>query len=247
MRYKDMAAAVDKAFDALKTYDWGADRNRITAIDDAVVATDGDAAARKELETRLAAVLVSGAPYDAKDYACRKLMIVATAESVPTLAALLPDEKLSHMARYALERIPAPAAAQALRDALAKVSGQLKVGVIGSLGVRRDRPCIAALAGLIGDADTSVACAAACALGNIGTPEAAQALAASAPTAADSVKPAVADARLASAERLLRDGNQAEAIGVYKSLAGGGQPKYIRLAAARGLLLAAGKKAEKKD
>ena len=42
------------------------------------------------------------------------------------------------MARYALERIPAAAAAAALRDALPKLTGTLKVGVIGSLGVRRD-------------------------------------------------------------------------------------------------------------
>ncbi len=35
-------------------------------------------------------------------------MVIGTAESVPALAALLPDKDLSHMARYALERIPAP-------------------------------------------------------------------------------------------------------------------------------------------
>jgi hypothetical protein len=234
--------AVDKAFDALKTYDWGADRNQIKAIEDAVVATHGDAAARKELETRLAAVLKSDASYDAKDYVCRKLMIVATAESVPTLAGFLADEKLSHMARYVLERVPASEAAQALRDALPKLGGKLKAGVIGSLGVRRDQESIAELAGLIGDADAAVSCAAACALGDIGTLEAAQALAASAETAAAGVKPAVADARLACAERLLSEGKKAEAMSVYKSLLAKDQAKQIRLAATRGLLLAAGKK-----
>ena len=48
---------LDQAFDALKTYDWGTDRNVLKPIDEAVVATHGDAAARQELETRLAAVL----------------------------------------------------------------------------------------------------------------------------------------------------------------------------------------------
>ncbi len=111
---------IDKAFEALKTFDWGTDyrkneRNQekkyqdaLGAIDAAVLATHGDAAGRKGLEARLAAVLPTGVSRAAKDFICRKLTIVGTAESVPALAALLPDKDLSHMARYALERIPAP-------------------------------------------------------------------------------------------------------------------------------------------
>ena len=136
----------------------------------------GDAAARKELETKLAAVLPSGASRAAKDYVGRKLAVIGTAESVPALAALLPDKDLSHMARYALERIPAPEAAKALRDALAKTSGALKAGVVGSLGARRDAESIADLAALVGDSDVKIAFAAATALGDIGTVESAKAL-----------------------------------------------------------------------
>ena len=55
-------AAVDKAFETLKTYDWGQDRSSLQALDDAVAATHGDAAARKALETRLAAALKTAAP-----------------------------------------------------------------------------------------------------------------------------------------------------------------------------------------
>ena len=42
-----MQAAVDKAFEALKTYDWGQDHDVLKPIDDAVVATHGNAAARR--------------------------------------------------------------------------------------------------------------------------------------------------------------------------------------------------------
>ena len=70
----------------------------------------------------------------------------------------------------------APEAAQALRDALPKLDGALKIGVIGSLGVRRDAASVPALAALLGDADAAIAAAAACALGDIGTPDAAKAL-----------------------------------------------------------------------
>ena len=88
-------------------------------------------------------------------------MVVGTAEAVPALAALLANEELSHMARYALERIPDPAAAQALREAIPQLAGKLKAGVIGSLGVRKDADSVAALSPLLSDADAVVARAAA--------------------------------------------------------------------------------------
>ena len=235
-------AAVDKAFEALKTYDWGTDRNTLNPIDQAVVATHGDAAARKDLEKRLLAVLQSDSSRSAKDFVCRTLKTIGTAESVPALAALLPNKDLSHMARYALERIPAPQAAAAMRDALPRLSGALKVGVIGSLGARGDAASVAALAGLLGDADKASASAAALALGRIGSPEAGKVLGGWAKKAPEGVKPAVADACLACAERLLADGKKAEATALYKSLSGEDQPKHVRLAATRGLLAAAGKK-----
>ncbi len=235
------AQDLDKAFEALKTYDWGTDRKKMDPIDDAVVATYGDAAARKALEKRLAAVLGSGALRSAKDYVCRTLKTMGTAESVPALAALLPDKDLSHMARYALERIPAPEAAAAMRSALPGLTGKLKAGVIGSLGVRRDEASVSAVAGALGDADAAVASAAACALGDIGTPEAAKALAQAAKGAPEGVKLAVADGCLVCAEQLLADGKKAEAVALYKSLGGEDQPKQVRLAATRGLLSAAGK------
>ena len=233
---------LDMAFEALKTYDWGTDRNPLKPIDEAVIAVHGNADARKALEPRLAPVLKTGVSRDAKDFICRKLMVIGTAESVPTLAGLLPEKDHSHMARYALERIPAPEAAQALRDALPKLSGALKVGAIGSLGVRRDAASVPALAALLGDVDAAVACAAACALGDIGNAEAAKPLGDSATKAPEGVKPAVADACLACAEQLLADGKKADALAIYKSLSGEDQPKHVRLAATRGMLTAAGKK-----
>ena len=233
---------MDKAFEALKTYNWGADRNLLKPIDEAVIAAHGDAAARKALEARLAAVLKTDASRDAKDFVCRKLMVIGTAESVPALGDLLGDKDLSHMARYALERMPAPEAAQALRDALPKVSGATKIGVIGSLGARRDAASAPALAALLGDADKTIACAAAYALGAIGSADAAKALGNVAKTAPEDLKKAVADASLICAERLLADGKKAEAMLVYKSLCGEDQPKHVRLAATRGLLAVAGKK-----
>jgi HEAT repeat protein len=233
--------ALDGALAALATYDWGTDRETLTPIDEAVGATHGDAAARRDLEARLIAALESHTSRSAKDFICRTLRTIGTAQSVPALAKLLTNEDLSHMARYALERIPAPEAAAAMRDAVAHVSGSLKVGVVGSLGVRRDSASVAALAGLLADRDAAVACAAAHALGVIGNTEAGTALVEAAKTAADEVKPAVTDACLMCAERLLADGNKRRALEIYRSLGGQDQPSHVRLAAKRGLMAVAGK------
>ncbi len=138
------AATVDNAFNTLKTYDWGADRAALNPIDQAIVASHGDAAARQALEKRLVDALAGGLSRSAQDYVCRKLRVVGTAQSVPALAALLPAEQTSHIARYALERIPDEKAVEALRDALPKVSNKLKPGLIGSLGKRRDTKSIEA-------------------------------------------------------------------------------------------------------
>jgi HEAT repeat protein len=233
--------ALDKAFDALKTYDWGTDRNVLKPIDDAVVASHKDAAARKDLETRLAAVLVSDDSRAAKDYACRKLSLIGTAASVPALAGLLPDEKLSHMARYALERMPCEEAVAAMRDALPKAKGRVKVGIINSLGVRRDAKSLPALVVLLKDPDGEIVAAAVAALGSIGTPEAAKAVGAFQAKAPKDLQLAAADAYLTCAERLLADGKKAQATAIYRALSKQDQPKHIRLAAMRGLLAAAGK------
>ncbi len=234
--------AVDKAFDALKTFQWGQDRKPLVAIEAAVMASQKDAAAQKALEARLAAVLKTDAPRAAKDFVCRQLSYLGSAESVPVLAALLPDKDLSHMARFALERIPGPEAVKAMREALPKVDGQLKVGVINSLSVRRDVESLSALAGLLEGSDPQVAAAAAAALGAIGTPEAAQALGQFQKKAPEKLRLAAADACLTCAERMLAAGKKAEALAIYKSLTGPEQPKHVRLAATRGMLAAAGTK-----
>jgi HEAT repeat protein len=233
--------ALDKAFDALKTYDWGQDRNVLQPVDDAVAASYKDAAARKDLEGRLAAVLKTDAPQAAKDFVCRKLSLIGSAGCVPAVAPLLTDEKLSHMARYALERIPDDAAVSAMRDALPKVKGRQKVGVINSLGVRRDAQSADALIALLGDPDQEIAAAAAAALGSIGNAQAAKALGDFQAKAPKELALAAADACLTCAERHLADGKKLEAMAIYKSLAKS-EYKHVRLAATRGLLAAAAKK-----
>ncbi len=236
-------ATLDQAFEALKTFDWGSDRAPLGPIDDAVIATRGDAAARNALEARVAAVLGSGLSRAAKDFACRTLTVIGTAELVSALAPLLTDADLSHMARYALERMPVAEAAAALRAALPKVAVKLKIGVNGSLGERRDEASVPLLTPLLAGGDTRVAAAAAAARGDIGSPAAAAALCSSLTGVSAAVQPAVADGAFHAAERLLADGNYSAARNTYQALLGSNPSKAVRVAATRGLLIVKGKKA----
>lgn len=233
---------LDNAFEALKTFDWGTDLAQLAPIDDAVVAAHDKADARQDLEKRLTAALGSDISRDAKEYVCRKLAIVGSAACVPTLAGLLASSDNAHMARFALERIPSPESAQALRDALPKVNGDLKIGVISSLGSRQDSAAVPALSELLKSSEQSIARSAALALGMIGTSASAKVLQ-SALQPSGSNPTAVIDALLSCAESLLAGNQRAEATAIYKSFTQDNQPRLVRLAGMRGLLACAGKQA----
>ena len=191
-------------------------------------------------EAELLKVLRSDAGVEEKSAACRQLARVATKESVPTLASLLGDETLSHMARYALEPIRDPSVDDALRAALGKVEGRPRLGVIGSLGVRRDAKAVGALAGLLGDAEAGRF--AARALGSIGTTEAAKALEDALPGTKGGDQLAICEGLLRCAEALAADGRREESKGIYDRLRTlADAPPQVRTAALRGAVLARGK------
>lgn len=222
---------LDQAFEALKTYDYGVDRHVLDPIDEAAVSTRNNPAARKDLETRLLAVLQSNAPRDARDYVCRQLRTIGTAASVPALEALLADQDLSHMARYALERIPDSQAGKALERQLRKVNGPLKIGVISSLGTRGHG--VGLLRPLLQDPNEAVARAAAIALGRISSVDASKALGSAKPRPA--LAAVFADASLSCAEKLLAAGQAKEAKATYQRLLKSNPSTLIRQAAERGL------------
>jgi HEAT repeat protein len=229
---------LDQAFEALKTYDWGVDPKAISAIDEAIVSTHGDANARKDLEARLAAVLKTDVPRAAKDAVCRALKTIGTAASVPALAALLNDEKLSHMARYALQTIPAPEAGQALLAALPQAPAKIKTGIASSLGVRGGDASLAPLQALLADGDPAVARSGALALGTLGSPAAGAAL--STAKATPATKDAIADSLLECSENLLAAGKKAEAKAGYEKILADNPSKAVRIAADLGVKASSG-------
>ena len=151
----------------LKTYDWGGDRGSLAGIDDLIVAAQGDGDKLVAIEQALLEVLQSDAKLPAKEYICRQLALIGTARSVPALAGMLADAELSDCARFALEAIPAASVDNALRAALDEANGNPLVGIVNTLGERRDRKAVPALSEMRNSSDSVLAKAAEAALRKI--------------------------------------------------------------------------------
>ena len=190
-------------------------------------------------ETKLIADLQTG-DQKAKADACRELAHVGTAKAVPALAALLSDEKNSHMARYALETIPDLSVDEALRAALGRVKGRLLAGVIGSLGVRKDVKAIEPLAKLLQDSDNDVAQAAARALGKIGTVAAGKAIDNALGNVSAANQLAFCEGQFRCAESLAAAGQKNDALAIYDRLSAIQAPHQVRAGALRGAVLTRG-------
>lgn len=200
-----------------------------------------DKAAAKEKEAKLLAVLKSDAPQHEKAAACRELGVYGSADAVPVLAGMLGDEKMSHMARYALEPNPSPAVDQALRDALGQVKGRPQLGVIGSLGVRKDAKAVGPLSELLGSADADTAQAAARALGKIGTADAAKAIQTALPKTAEGNVVAFCEGLFRCAEALAAKGQKDQATALYDQLRAMKGPHQAITGGIRGAILVRGK------
>jgi HEAT repeat protein len=227
---------LDNALTAIKTYDTGSARGALEPLDEAVRASLNDPRARTDLERKLAALLASAVSLVAKEYLCGKLVLIGSAHSVPILAELLDDPRLRHAAGNALEAIPDSASIKALRQHLSKRQGSPPLGVINSLGTRRDAGSVSALSALLRNPDVQVAEAATAALGKVGTVPAARALLAFLPKAPPSLLREAANACLTCAESMLTRDQKAKAAELYQALTSASQPNHVRLAAQQGLL-----------
>ncbi|MCE9524489.1 MAG: hypothetical protein K8R36_00375 [Planctomycetales bacterium] len=192
-------------------------------------------------EKELIAILRSDAPKAEKALACKNLSVYGSSESVADLAKLLGDEQLASWCRIALEAIPGEAADESLRKAAGSLKGKLLVGVINSIGVRRDVGAVELLSGQLEDKDADIASAAAVALGKIGTAAAAKSLRPKLAGGSMVVRSAVADGCILCAERFLTDGNGAEATKIYDEVRKAEVPHQRIVEATRGAILARGK------
>jgi HEAT repeat protein len=210
----------------------------ITMLMSAAALADDAQSSQRELE--LIALLQSDAPAAEKALACKQLSVHGTVAAVPELVKLLSDEQLASWSRIALEAIPGPEVDNALREALSAVEGRLLVGVINSIGVRRDAMAVDPLSDHLTNDDIEVASSAAAALGRIGNDEAADSLREALASGPAEIRSAVAEGCVLCAERFLTEGNADLAAAIYDEVRNADVPRPRILEATRGAILARG-------
>ena len=227
--------ALSAPYEAIAEYDFGKSRRALAAIEEEI--RNVPPSAFPQIEAKLLEALESPTiTYAGKQFVCRMLRRVGSAKSVPALSKMLADKELSHMARFALQFMPAPEAGAALREALPKLDGDLKIGVIGSLGQRGEKSAVPQIAILIADSNTKLAGAAIESLGRIGGAESAATLAsAQVPVG---LKSARDNAYLMCADKMLSEGQAGKAADIYQEMIAPANGTWIRIAAYKGLVRA---------
>jgi len=157
---------------------------------------------------------------------------------------MLVRSETSDMARYALENIPGDEAEGALLSALETVGGEMKIGVISSLGARASAAAVPALSRIASDTESGPAAHAAVeALGTIGGTGAEAVLLDILENGAETLKTAAAAGLLNCADRLMGEERPIEASSIFETVFSAGISPSIRRAAFRGKVAAAGKDA----
>lgn len=234
---------LEGALAKVASYEYGQDFKPLADVMEFVRGTKSTPELLPKVEERFIAFLNGKATLEGRKFVCEQLSLIGTGASVPVLSGLLADPPTSDMARYALERISAPQAAEALRSALSKVSGKERVGVINSLGQKRDSLAVVLLAPLATNPDQPTAIAAVNALGRIGDAASLKALAELRKTATGPIREPVLDAYVRCLDDMVTRGDRAQALVGYRELYSSTEPAMTRVAALRAIAGLEGPKA----
>jgi HEAT repeat protein len=237
--------ALDNRLSEVAKWEYDQSRESTQAIADIVVNAKGSPVETRQIEARFDRFLERGATLAGEDFICKQLSLIGSAASVPVLSRLLLAPNTTEIARFALERIPGPEVDRALGEALPKASGRAQIGLINSLGRRRNPDSVRVLQPLALGADVATAVPALFALAEIADPAAISVLDSAQAKAAPQLRVAAAEASLRSAERLSAGGQQEQgrALAIAHKLYAANQPAMVRVGAFRLIAAAAGAQA----
>lgn len=152
----------------------------------------------------------------------RLMSYVAGPDQVPVLVQALDVHDVREMARYALDRRTGPETTEALIRALNTLGPRFRTGVVGALGRRGDSPeAMAAVQELADDDDSEVALAAIENLPNFACPTCDKALRDAMRCKCPRIRARAMAARVRLADKLMKNGHEADARRIFKDLAGG--------------------------
>lgn len=228
------AGAVDDPFAAVVTYEFGQSRLPLAVVETEI--RNSTPEQHKAIEERLLKILENPkSTFAARQFVCRMLGRIGPELSLPQLSQLLRDEKLSNAARLAMQGFESEEIDRILRNSLNDLDGELLIGVIGTIGQRRDLDAVSPIAALIEGANPDLAMASITALGEIGGSEAVAALERmQIPTGLELIRQ---DAILRCADSMLAGNAVSDAQAIYKRMISEGLPSAVRIAAHRGLVL----------
>ncbi len=199
----------------LSTYKPGVNDDILLKLRDYVYDHRNHPEGREACEKALIGFLDSDATVAAKLEACRHLRTVGSERAVPALQRMLLKKETADTARYALEKIPGDRVDATLVQAMNGSRGGIKLGLISTLGHRRTADAVPVLLELAAGPDQDLAVAAAVALGNIGSSEAAVGLTEVLDNTKGELRGQMASALLACADNLRKSDQAGEANGIY--------------------------------
>jgi len=212
---------------AIAKREYGTAQEELAAIDLEIQAAKADQ--YPAIEAKLLAVLATpDATMPGKQYVCQALRCVGSDQCIAAVSKLLADEKLTHAARLVLLALNDPAADAALRQALGTTQGNVRVGIINTLGDRKDTAALPALAALLAGNDEPTVRQTLNAIGKIGGTAAADVLEHA--TVAAALQDAWASAALRCAASLA-GADAARADKIYRTLFAGAYPGSVRAGA----------------
>jgi len=229
---------LEALFEKSATFEYGQSREPLVNLNKYFRLAATSSKLQQQNEKRLLQILARNASLAGKQFVCEQLSLIGSRASVPTLQKMLRDSTTSDMARFALERIPDPAVDKALRESLAKTSGKIRVGMINTIGQRRDAKAVSQLSKFMTDPLT--AAAAITALGKIGGDEAMQILTRAKDQTSGELKALAGNAYLNCADMFFAQGDKNKALAIYAELNTPQFSEPIRYAAMRGMARARG-------
>ena len=228
-----LSVRLDRSLNAASIYEYGESREALTDIGKIVKIAYGSNELRTVVEKRFIIFLKSDATLASKQFICRKLSIIGSKSSVSTLSKMLKGEETFDMALFALARIPEKTVDKTLRKAMLESYGRMKIGLINTLGVRRDYKSVKELEKLIYVNDQEIAMAAISALGHIADTGASEALSEAISKTGGRRRQEAMNGYLKCADQLVNNGKVHQAKSIYKQFL---IPDAIRSSALTGLI-----------